>query len=212
MPISEIVLQARVRRHAELRHPSVTSIISGPSLDHAHERTPLRTLKTAVLIGLIACQSASRSGSVPSGGATTGATVEVWLTTGDQRALLTRQPDLMLVHGAQGVASPVIVVDPSKKCQEMIGFGGAMTDASAFLIQNRMSATERERLMQDLFGRDSGVGFSFVRVPMGASDFSARHYSYDDMPAPESDSSLAHFSIDADRVEIGRASCRERCE
>jgi len=160
----------------------------------------LRTLKTAVLIGLIACQSASRSGSVPSGGATTGATVEVWLTTGDQRALLTRQPDLMLVHGAQGVASPAIVVDPSKKYQEMIGFGGAMTDASAFLIQNRMSATERERLMQDLFGRDSGVGFSFVRVPMGASDFSARHYSYDDMPAPESDSSLAHFSIDADRV------------
>ena len=159
----------------------------------------MRILTTVVLVGLIACQSAPRSGAVQRGGATPGSTVEVWLTTGDQQVLLARQPDLVLANGGPSVAGQVINVDASRKYQEMIGFGGAMTDASAFLIQNRMSPADRERLMQDLFGRDSGVGFSFVRVPMGASDFSARHYSYDDIPAAEGDSSLAHFSIDADR-------------
>jgi glucosylceramidase len=137
---------------------------------------------------------------VPRAAATPGTTVEVWLTTGDQQVLLARQPDIVLGRGGQSGGAPVISVDPSRKYQEMIGFGGAMTDASAFLIQTRMSATDRERLMQDLFGRDSGVGFSFVRVPMGASDFSVRHYSYDDIAGAEGDSSLAHFSIDADRA------------
>jgi glucosylceramidase len=36
---------------------------------------------------------------------------------------------------------------------------------------------------------------------MGASDFSRAHYSYDDRPAGEADSTLAHFSIDVDRAE-----------
>jgi glucosylceramidase len=52
--------------------------------------------------------------------------------------------------------------------------------------------------MQDLFGRD-GVGFSFVRVPMGASDFSQRHYSYDDASGAPAESGLDRFSIEPDK-------------
>ncbi len=98
-------------------------------------------------------------------------------------------------------AVPVIDVDESKTYQQMIGFGAAMTDASAYLIMHRMPAKDRNALMQDLFGRDSGTGLSFIRVPMGASDFSLRHYSYDDMPGSETDSALIRFSIDDDRLE-----------
>ena len=76
-----------------------------------------------------------------------------------------------------------------------------MSDASAYLIQTKLSAAQREALLQDLFGREPGIGLSFVRIPMGASDFSRSHYSYDDRPAGETDSALAHFSIDADRAE-----------
>jgi glucosylceramidase len=92
-------------------------------------------------------------------------------------------------------------VDESKTYQQMVGFGAAMTDASAYLIQNKMAAPVREVLLQDLFGRTRGIGLSFMRVPMGASDFSLRHYSYDDMPGTATDSALEHFSIDADRAE-----------
>jgi glucosylceramidase len=52
--------------------------------------------------------------------------------------------------------------------------------------------------MQDLFGRNPGIGLSFMRVPMGASDFSLRQYSYDDVGANQTDSALAHFSIAPD--------------
>jgi glucosylceramidase len=156
----------------------------------------------AMLAGLLACQSAPRTGSVsPRANATAGGTVEVWLTTGDQRVLFAPQPGVPLVGTAGASSAPIIQVNANQKYQEMIGFGAAMTDASAYLINNKMSGPDRERLLQDLFGRDSGIGFSFVRVPMGASDFSLRHYTYDDMPASATDSSLAHFSIDADRAD-----------
>jgi len=129
--------------------------------------------------------------------------VHAWLTTGDQASLLSQQPDVYLVTDttSPGAAISTIDVDPGTQHQQMIGFGAAMTDASAYLIMHQMPAKDREALLQDLFGRDNGIGLSFVRVPMGASDFSLRHYSYDDMPPSESDSALARFSIDEDLAE-----------
>jgi len=95
----------------------------------------------------------------------------------------------------------VIQVDYKLEFQSVVGWGAAMTDAAAYLIQTKLSAAQREGLLQELFGHEPGIGLSFVRIPMGASDFSRSHYSYDDRPAGEVDSTLAHFSIDVDRAE-----------
>src|ERR1700749_1982408 len=160
----------------------------------------MRYLGPALCISLIACQATIPPGTGVAG-TKAGASVQAWLTTGDQRSLLAPQPTLQLVTDAGGLARPIIDVDPARTYQQMIGFGAAMTDASAWLMQNRMSAADREALLRDLFGRDTGIGMSFVRVPMGASDFSRRHYSYDDVAPPQTDSMLAHFSIDPDRAE-----------
>ncbi len=129
--------------------------------------------------------------------------MHAWLTTGDRGRLLNHELDLSLLPDTapSAPAIPTIDVDESRKYQQMVGFGAAMTDASAYLIMHRMPAGGRDALMKDLFGRDGGIGLSFIRVPMGASDFSLRHYSYDDMPASENDSALTRFSIDDDRVE-----------
>src|SRR6185295_3493722 len=97
-------------------------------------------------------------------------------------------------------ARVVIDVDEATTYQVMVGFGAAMTDASAYLINNKLGS-QRDGIMRELFGRNPGIGLSFMRVPMGASDFSSKHYSYDDMPAGQTDSALAHFSIDPDRAE-----------
>jgi glucosylceramidase len=94
----------------------------------------------------------------------------------------------------------VIDVDERTRYQEMVGFGAAMSDASAYLI-NRTLGTQRDSILRELFGRNPGIGLSFVRIPMGASDFSLQHYSYDDMPTGQTDPSLAHFTIDADRAD-----------
>lgn len=161
----------------------------------------MRVIGAALAVAVMACQSGPQSESGASGPTPANSAVEIWLTTGDQRALLARQPDLPPGTSVRDVAAAIIDVNTSRVYQQMIGFGAAMTDASAYLMQNRMSAAQREALLQDLFGRGTGVGMSFVRVPMGASDFSRAHYSYDDVPVSQTDSALRHFSIDPDRAE-----------
>ncbi len=57
--------------------------------------------------------------------------------------------------------------------------------------------------MQQLFSPSSGIGLSFLRQPMGASDFSASgNYSYDDMPSGQTDPDLTEFSIAHDATYI----------
>ncbi len=132
-------------------------------------------------------------------GTPSGPTAEVWLTTADASRLLSLQPDVVIRSGADA-SSIVIDVDEATSYQEIVGFGAAMTDASAFLIQHKLGA-QHDAILHELFGRNPGIGLSFVRVPMGASDFSTHHYSYDDMPAGQTDSTLANFSIAEDRVD-----------
>lgn len=84
----------------------------------------------------------------------------------------------------------------------MVGFGAAMTDASAILIEQALPRAKRHALLQDLFGPD-GLAIDFVRVPIGASDFSPEHYSLDDMPGGQSDPRLEHFTMAGpDRAQV----------
>ncbi len=131
-----------------------------------------------------------------------GPAAQVWLTTGTASKLLSRETDVHFDSGPVPATLVRIVVDEGTTYQEIVGFGAAITDASAWLLQNRMTPAQREALLQELFGRNPGIGLSFTRLTMGASDFSLHHYSYDDMPAGQTDSSLAHFSIDSNRAYV----------
>jgi len=141
--------------------------------------------------------------------------VEAWLTTGDRTQLLARQTDLRLTTVAGdtwactcnagtviGQRVATIVVREDSTFPEKVGFGASITDASAWLVQTRRSATQREALLQDLFGRATGIGLSFARLTIGASDFSPSHYSFDDIPRGVRDDSLAHFSIAPNRDTV----------
>ncbi|ESQ86077.1 hypothetical protein AEAC466_02495 [Asticcacaulis sp. AC466] len=128
--------------------------------------------------------------------------VKVWETDADQSKLLARQPDLTFApKGGQVGTDTLIVVDKSKSFQTMVGFGASMTDASAYLLQQKMKPADRDALMADLFG-SKGLGFSFMRLTVGASDFSRDHYSYDDMPKGETDPTLANFSIAYAKTDV----------
>jgi glucosylceramidase len=57
--------------------------------------------------------------------------------------------------------------------------------------------------LNDLFTRDgSGIGLTFMRNPMGASDLARSVYSFDDLPASQTDPSLNSFSIAHDQADI----------
>ena len=128
--------------------------------------------------------------------------VEVVQTSGDLKQKLTRLPDLALQPGAP-LGVPVIHVDDGSPALKINGFGAAMTDTSAWLIYEQLPPATREMVMESLFG-PAGLHLSLIRVPMGASDFSANGlpYTYDDVPRGATDPRLAHFSIAHDDAYI----------
>ncbi|WP_225850516.1 ricin-type beta-trefoil lectin domain protein [Streptomyces sp. HPF1205] len=105
--------------------------------------------------------------------------VQKWLTTSDLSQHLAPQGDLGF-SGSSG--SGTISVDDTQTYQTMDGFGAAMTDTSAWLLSTKLSGTAHTGVMNALFSPSQGIGISWLRVPMGASDFSAtaKPYSYDD--------------------------------
>lgn len=124
-------------------------------------------------------------------------TVTVALTTADQKNQLTPQSNLSF--GTSSTGSFTINVNSTQSYQTWDGVGGAMTDSTATVIAGLPSSVQTT-LMNSLFTQSSGVGLNFIRVPMGASDFSASGaYTYDDGAA---DPNLTRFSISHDLTHI----------
>jgi glucosylceramidase len=117
----------------------------------------------------------------------------VWITTADRTNLLTEQAGVSF--GTSGSGS-TITVNPNTTYQSMVGFGASFTDAAAYNVFN---SPRRDSIMTALFNPVSGIGLSFLRQPIGASDFSRSFYTYDDGAA---DPALANFSIAHDAPYI----------
>ncbi|OGX84600.1 glycoside hydrolase family 30 protein [Hymenobacter glacialis] len=136
----------------------------------------------------------------PAKAATTG-TVALWLTTPDRTALFQRQPG-RLVFGAPAAAGPTIEINEQQAYQTMDGFGYCLTGGSARLL-HQMHAAERARLLLELFDTaGSAIGVSYLRLSIGASDLDDRVFSYDDLPAGQTDPTLARFSLAPDREHL----------
>jgi glucosylceramidase len=129
--------------------------------------------------------------------------VAVYLTTKDLHKTLARQPDIAFQPGA-GSGADNVTVDPAVEYQPLsAGFGVAMTDTAAFVLDRGLPPPLRRHVMALLFSPTSGIGLSFLRVPIGGSDYVVgRPYTYDDMPAGETDPTLSHFSLAHDRPYI----------
>jgi len=130
-----------------------------------------------------------------------GLPVEVWLTKGDASIKLQQQPPISFRTGT-GSNSRQVSVDESIKYQQMDGVGAAITDSSAWLITHDLTSSQRDALMNSLFSPSVGIGISYMRLPIGGSDFVLSQYTFDDMPAGQTDPDLNFFSIDHDRPYI----------
>ena len=128
--------------------------------------------------------------------------VEVVQTTADSSQRLAPLSNKQF-GGPPPPGVPAIDVNDGIRYQRVTGVGAAMTDSSAWLIYDELSPVARATLMNDLFGA-TGIHLGFALVPMGASDFTSngQPYTYDDMPAGQTDPQLAHFSIAHDEAYI----------
>jgi len=87
-----------------------------------------------------------------------------------------------------------IDIKPTERFQKMWGFGAALTESCLFNL-DRLDAADRADLMERFFQRETGAGFSFIRIPLGATDFSLNDFTLDDTPNNEPDPELKHFTF-----------------
>ena len=71
--------------------------------------------------------------------------VTVVETTPDQQRLLLPQPDLTFERSMPS-PQPVITVNEETKYQQMDGFGASLTDSSAWVVWNKLNASQRQGL------------------------------------------------------------------
>ena len=98
-----------------------------------------------------------------------------WTTGGDIR--FQRIPPIQWRMASGPPAQGAIVVNPGNKFQEILGFGGALTDASCFLF-SQLPEASRATLFHDLF-HPSEMNLNVCRTCIGASDYSRSVYSFD---------------------------------
>jgi glucosylceramidase len=138
-----------------------------------------------------------------------GEPVNIWLTTTDDAAGrhvtrgLQQQTPISFQTGS-GSGGTSVSVDENTKYQQFTGAGASFTDTAAWLMNSSgaLSASARNTLMQKLFDPVNGIGVSFLRNPMGASDLARNSYTYDDVPAGQTDPGLSKFSLAHDQADV----------
>src|SRR5713101_6433770 len=145
---------------------------------------------TAALAGAAALpRLVTASPSNPAGDLT------LWITDDAQR--LKRAASVGWKSAAGSNVHDAVVLDPGKKFQEVLGFGGAFTDAACYTF-SRLDPAARDKVFHELF-HPSAMGLSVCRTCIGSSDYSTKVYSFDDGDA---DPDLKRFSIEHDRAYI----------
>ena len=134
-------------------------------------------LLTLLLFG--GCHSCSKDNNGSGGEEPSTPPVE---TSSDVEAYVTSQEGALRFAKAEvdfasvGMSPNKITIDPTTRYQEIDGFGAALTGASCYNLQ-KMSDADRAAFLKATFDPDEGMGFSFLRLHIGGSDFSMDEYT-----------------------------------
>ena len=137
---------------------------------------------------------------VPKSKSTTNTTtIYSWTTTADQSQLLAPSSDL--IFGNIDAKDSSINIDSTIIYQTIDGFGYTLTGGSAMLLSTKLNDNERTAFLRELFLNDEkGIGVSYLRVSIGASDLDESVFSYDDLPTGKTDSLLTKFNLSSDTL------------
>lgn len=178
---------------------------STPTTSASKYTAPISISATATVKAMAAAAGYSNSAvataaySVPTQNGT-GPTISIVLTTDDQSLKMQPQAATNFTTGTAG--GNVIYVDESETYQPIEGFGAAFTDSAAYLLNEVAQKSALSSAMKDLFTRaGGGIGLSFMRTPMAASDIARAQYSYDDNN-DQPDPTLENFSVAHDQADI----------
>ena len=96
---------------------------------------------------------------------------------------------------AAGEAGSSLTAD-GRTDQSILGFGGCFNELGGVALQ-KLPQEDQDQVMDLLFDPAAdGLRLNFNRMSIGASDYGAKWYSYNET---EGDYAMEHFSIDGDR-------------
>lgn len=81
-----------------------------------------------------------------------------------------------------------VTLNPNVRYQSMDGFGAAITGSTCYNLM-KMASEDRARFLRETFSHEDGMGYSYVRIAIGCSDFSLSEYTCCDTPGIE------HFAL-----------------
>ena len=122
---------------------------------------------------------------------------QVWLTSaaGDKFA----EQESVIFH--KGEVDNAVTIDINEKKQTIDGYGGSLTESSAFVLAC-LTDEQRQSVLYELFSEE-GANFSVVRTQIGSSDFSVEgKYALTEV---DGDTAMQFFSLDRDKEGFGVA-------
>jgi len=111
------------------------------------------------------------------------ADVEMNVTTANKSMLFTSIPLNFNTKPNMAIES-TIYLNPAEKFQSIDGFGAAITGSSCYNLL-KMKQADRTKLLKETFDPVSGMGYSYIRISIGCSDFSLDEYTCCDQPGIE---------------------------
>lgn len=90
------------------------------------------------------------------------------------------------VKDTSGVGDDVttLSIDSSTRYQAMEGFGPAITGSAAYNL-SKMRPADREKILKAAFDPKEGLGYNYIRVSIGCSDFSLSEFTWCDQEGLE---------------------------
>ncbi|WP_152396121.1 glycoside hydrolase family 30 protein [Paenibacillus guangzhouensis] len=117
---------------------------------------------------------------------------KTYLTSKDSNARLQEQHSAPVAQRRAGETAD-LELDPAVRYQQILGFGGAFTEASAYTL-SRMSEAKRVEVLHSYFDPTDGLGYTIGRVHIHSCDFALGNYTY----VEEHDKALRTFDISRD--------------
>ena len=101
--------------------------------------------------------------------------VEVYVTTANKSMLFASIPLNFNTKPNMSVET-TITMKPNETYQEIEGFGAAITGSTCYNLL-KMTNENRTKLLKETFDPVIGMGYSYIRISIGCSDFSMEEYT-----------------------------------
>lgn len=117
-----------------------------------------------------------------------------WVSTTQQQPWVKQSLALL----DKNIKSPDVTLLLDHRMQTIEGFGTCFNELG-WASLSLLKASDREKILEDLFSPGKGANFTICRMPVGANDFSNNWYSYDET---DGDFEMKHFSIANDEQTL----------